>query len=82
MQVHVRTDELEPEAKDEIMEEAGIPKEQQKDVSLEDAITAAPAADTAHASESAPAEASKPAAIESLEAQAPVPNVNFSADNA
>ena len=58
------------------MTEAGIPKEQQKDVAIEDAITAAPAADVAPD----PADADATASLE--EATAPVANVNFSADNA
>ena len=57
------------------MEEAGIPKDQQQDTSLEDAITAVPAA---AAEKGTPTKA----VTEKLEEQAPVANVNFSADNA
>lgn len=74
-------DELEQEAKDEIMQEAGVPSHQQDETTLEDAITAVPAPEAASGQAASPA-ASKPAATEKLEAKAPVPNVNFSADNA
>ena len=72
----VPADELEPEAKDEIMKEAGIPKEQQGDVSIEEAVAGVPAA------EAVPTAPAEEAAKDSLEAVPPVPNVTFSADNA
>ena len=70
------TDELEPEAKEEIMEEAGVPKEQQESTTLEDAITGAPAADAQ------PTNTAEANAAASLDEKAPIANVNFSADNA
>lgn len=63
------------------MQEAGVPSHQQDETTLEDAITAVPAPEAASGQAASPA-ASKPAATEKLEAKAPVPNVNFSADNA
>lgn len=69
-------EELEPEAKEQIMGEAGIPKEEQQDVSMEDAVAGVPAADAR------PAPPAEEAAKGSLEDSVPVPNVNFTADNA
>lgn len=59
------------------MEEAGIPKDEQADTTVEDAITALPAAG------SVPAEPAEAAATQHLEAQPPAQaNVDFNANNA